>query len=97
MTEQQPPWWASSGDHELIEMCGLMGFRAAPGGISQPAPDGFRAQAELLRRNTEQLAALRSELQASGKRLEVLTWVLVAVGVLTVIATVIAVIVSATA
>ena len=79
-------WWDGADDDQLVEESGLAGVRAVSGGLAQPDPRGFQAQAELTRRLTVELRGTRSELKASGSRIERLTWALVGLtGVLVVL------------
>jgi hypothetical protein len=89
VTNDDPMWddaatYTAASDEDLVTLAGLAGYRKAPAGIYQPAPQAFRAQAELTRRLTEELRTTRASLERSSPRLECLTWVLVVLAVLTI-------------
>lgn len=80
--------WRTLSDDELVEIAGSMGVRAAPGGLAQPAPEGFQAQGELLRRLAQELRDTRAELETSGRTMKRLTKWLVVLTVALVVLTV---------
>jgi hypothetical protein len=74
-------------DHDLVKDAGLAGVRGVPGGLAQPDSRGFQAQAELIRRLTEELRATKVALSRSGVRMEWLTKALIGLTVLLAILT----------
>jgi hypothetical protein len=84
--------WATIPDAELVELAGEAGFRGVPGGIRQPSPDGFIAQAELSRRLAEEFRQQRAASDRAAEQLArytrwliVLTVVLVVLGLATLV------------
>jgi hypothetical protein len=67
------PQWSSLTDETLVLISGLAGTESVPGGWTQPHPYGFRAQAELARRQRSELANYRREATKSAGSVEKLT------------------------